>query len=159
MDSVQELRVLTSNYAAEYGRNSGGTVTVITKGGGKQFHGSGNWYYRHEDLNANDYFNNLAGRNRTPYRYNITGYTIGGPVPLPRFKGDRGKLFFFFSQEFQHQRVAYGTKVTVPGGGTGGRFLAPLQIMAPDHHPDPLNGKAPFRQYHPGGTPHTSGQS
>ena len=53
MDSVQELRVLTSNYAAEYGRNSGGTVTVITKGGGKQFHGSGNWYYRHEDLNAN----------------------------------------------------------------------------------------------------------
>jgi len=60
MDSVQELKVLTSNYAAEYGRNSGGTVTVITKGGGKQFHGSGNWYYRHEDLNAKDYCNNLA---------------------------------------------------------------------------------------------------
>lgn len=147
MDSVQELKVLTSNYAAEYGRNSGGTVTVITKGGGKQFHGSGNWYYRHEDLNANDYFNNLAGRPRTPYRYNIAGYTIGGPLLLPRLNRDRSKLFFFFSQEFQHQRVAYGSKtVTVPTAAErAGDF---------SHHyntngslitiQDPLNGKAPF---------------
>lgn len=116
MDSVAELKVLASNYAAEYGRNSGGTVTVITRGGTKQFHGSGSWYYRHEDLNANDYFNNLAGRQKTPYRYNIAGYTIGGPVPVPRSMTKlNGKLFFFFSQEFQHQRVAYGTKTqTVP---------------------------------------------
>src|SRR5207249_752077 len=80
MDSVSELKVLSSNYAAEYGRNSGGTVTVITRGGGTEFHGSGSWYYRHEDLNANDYFSNIAGKPRTPYRYNIAGYTIGGPV-------------------------------------------------------------------------------
>jgi len=70
MDSVAELRLLASNYAAEYGRNAGGTITVITKGGGKQIRGSASWYLpRHEALNANDFFNNLAGRDRTPYRY------------------------------------------------------------------------------------------
>ncbi len=114
MDAVAELKVLTSAYAAEYGRNSGGTITVITKGGSKQFHGSVGWYYRHENLNANDYFSNIAGRGRTPYRYNITSYTISGPVKVPIAKL-RNRLFFFFSQDFQRQRVAYGTRtVTVP---------------------------------------------
>ena len=113
--SVSELKVMVSNYSAEYGRNSGGTITVITKGGQKKFHGQGDWYYRHEDLNANDYFNNIAGRPRTPYRYNIAGYSIGGPVLIPKMPSLRHRLFFFFSQEFQHQRVAYGTKtITVP---------------------------------------------
>ena len=151
MDSVQELKVLSSNYGAEYGRNSGGTITVITKGGGKQFHGSDNWYYRHEDLNANDYFSNVAGRARTPYRYNINGYTLQGPVLLPKFgskvRPGRDKLFFFWSQEFQHQRVAYGTKtITVPTalerqGDFSKSFdvngkLIPIQ--------DPLNNKIQF---------------
>lgn len=115
MDSVQELKVLSSNYGAEYGRNSGGTITVITKGGAKQFHGSDSWYYRHEDLNANDFFSNKAGRQRTPYRYNINGYVISGPVLIPKMRSLSEKLFFFWSQEFQHQRVAYGTRtITVP---------------------------------------------
>jgi Carboxypeptidase regulatory-like domain len=147
MDSVQELRVLTSNYAAEYGRNSGGTVTVITKGGGKQFHGSGNWYYRHEDLNANDFFANVAGRQRPAYRYNIAGYTIGGPVIVPKMASLKNRVFFFFSQEYQHQLANYGTKtVTVPTQAerngdfndhrdTNGALRLPV---------DPLNAKKPF---------------
>lgn len=147
MDSVAELKVLTSNYAAEYGRNSGGTVTVITKGGNKQFHASGSWFYRHEDLNANDFFSNQAGRSRTPYRYNITSYTFDGPILLPKMNRHRDKLFFHFSQEFQEKRQAYGTKtVTVPTAEErDGNFT---------HHyntngtmiviQDPLNNKAAF---------------
>jgi hypothetical protein len=147
MDSVQELKVLSSNYGAEYGRNSGGTITVITKGGGKQFHGSESWYYRHEDLNANDFFNNLAGRQRTPYRYNINGYTVNGPVVLPKLSAMRDKMFFFWSQEFQHQRVAYGTKtITVPTGRErNGDFSQSFDVNAkliPVQ--DPLNGKVQF---------------
>ncbi|HEY1493569.1 MAG TPA: carboxypeptidase regulatory-like domain-containing protein [Candidatus Solibacter sp.] len=147
MDSVAELRVLTSNYSAEYGRNSGGTVTVITKGGGRAFHGSGYWFYRHEDLNANDYFNNVAGKPRTPYRYDISGYTIGGPVLLPKIPRDRNKLFFLYSQEFQHKRVAYGTKtVTVPSAAERtGDFSHHLdtngKVIIIN---DPLNNKSPF---------------
>lgn len=116
MDSVGEIKVLMSNYAAEYGRNSGGSVTVITRGGGKQFHGSAGWYYRHESFSANNFFNNRNKLSRPPYRYNIGSYNIGGPVYIPgKFNRDRSKLFFFFSQEFQRQRVDYGMKtVRVP---------------------------------------------
>jgi hypothetical protein len=147
MDSVAELRVLTSNYAAEYGRNSGGTVTVITKGGGKRLSGSANWFYRHEDLNANDYFSNIAGRQRAPYRYNISNYSLSGPVVLPGINRGRNKLFFFWNQEFQHQMVAYGTKtVTVPtaaerqGDFTNHRNTNGSLITIQD----PLNGKRAF---------------
>ena len=115
MDSVAELKVLSSNYGAEYGRNSGGTITVITKGGGRRFHGSDSWYYRHESLNADDIINNRAGRQRASYRYNINGYVISGPVIIPKMKSLGEKLFFFWSPQFQHQRVAYGTKtITIP---------------------------------------------
>lgn len=116
MDSVGEVKVLMSNYAAEHGRNSGGTISVITRGGGKQFHGSAGWYYRHESLSANDFFNNRNGLQRPLYRYNILSYTVGGPIYIPRvFNKDRSKLFFFWSQEMQRQTVSYGTRqVRVP---------------------------------------------
>ena len=116
MDSIGELKVLMSNYAAEYGRNSGGTITVITKGGGKQFHGSASWYHRHENMTANNFFNNRNGIERPPYRYNIFNYTLSGPVYIPgKLNKDRSKVFFFFSQEIQRQKLDYGTKtVRVP---------------------------------------------
>jgi hypothetical protein len=116
MDSVSEVKVLMSNYAAEYGRNSGGSITVITKGGAKKFHGSAGWYHRHENYSANNFFNNRNGLPRQPSRYNIMSYTFSGPVLLPgRFNKDRSKLFFFWSQEFQRQLVGYGQRtVTVP---------------------------------------------
>lgn len=106
MDSVGEIRVLMSNYAAEHGRNSGGTITVITKGGGKQFHGTAGWYYRHESFSANNFFNNRNNVGRPPYRYNIFSYTLAGPVYIPgKFNNDRNKLFFFWSHEFQRQKI------------------------------------------------------
>lgn len=114
MDSVAEVKVLISGYSAENGRNPS-SIAITTKGGGKQFHGSAAWYVRNTALNANDFFNNAAGRARTPYKYNIGGYTIGGPVILPKFNHDRNKLFFFFNQEIQRKNVQYGVRrVTVP---------------------------------------------
>jgi len=116
MDSVGEVKVLLSNYAAEYGRNSGGAITIITRGGGKKFHGSASYFNRHERYSANSFFNNQRGVARQPYRYNISNYTINGPVYLPgKWNRDRSKLFFFWSQEFQNQFVEYGSRtVTVP---------------------------------------------
>jgi hypothetical protein len=114
MDSVAEVKVLQSNYAAEYGRNSGGSITVITKGGGKKFHGSAGWYHRHENYSANDFFNNRNGLDRQPYRYNIASYTFSGPVFIPGlFARKRSKVYFFWSQEFQNQKVGYGSARTV----------------------------------------------
>jgi len=114
--SIAEVQVLQSNYAAEYGRNSGGSITVITKSGSRQFHGLGAWSHRHEEFSANDFFNNQAGKPRSRYRYNIFDYALGGPLYIPRvFNRNRSHVFFFFSQEYEEQLFDYGPKkVRVP---------------------------------------------
>jgi hypothetical protein len=114
MDSVAEVKVLMSAYSAEFGRNPS-SINVITRGGASKYRGSAAWYARNEAFNANDFFNNKAGRPRTPYRFNIASYSIGGPFRIPKINSTRGRLFFFWNQEFQQQVVQYGTKmITVP---------------------------------------------
>jgi outer membrane receptor protein involved in Fe transport len=115
-DSIAEFKVLTGQYQAEYGRNAGGQIAMVTKGGTDAFHGSGYIYHRHDDLNANTFINNARGLNRTLYRYNDPGYTIGGPVYIPKlFEKTRNKLFFFWSEEWQEQLAPTSAKnVTVP---------------------------------------------
>lgn len=105
MDSIAEMRVLTANYQAEYGRNSSGTISIVTKGGSQQFHGSAWVNKRHEMFNANSFFNNLNGLQKNVYRFFVWGYSIGGPVYIPKvFNTDKKKLFFFFSQEYTKQK-------------------------------------------------------
>ncbi len=113
MDAVEEVKILSSNFQAEYGRMGGGTISIVTKGGGRDFHGSAYEFYRHESLNANDFFNNKTGTAKSPYRYRITGYSIGGPVYIPgKFNIDRDKLFFFFSQELNGIKLDKGFRRT-----------------------------------------------
>ena len=116
MDAIGEVRVLTSNYQAEYGRNSAGTINVIIKSGTRDFHGSGYWYYRHETLNANGFFQNRTGSQKPIYRFNSGGYSVGGPIYLPgKLNKDKDKLFFFWSQEFVRRRLYPGIRfVTTP---------------------------------------------
>ncbi len=116
MDSIQELRVLTTAYQAEFGRNSGGTITVITKNGTQEFHGTAQWTHRHEEFNADTWVNNHTIKNgaatpRVPYRYNVETYSLGGPVFIPKhWNRDRKRLFFFWSQEYTGQYVAGSTQ-------------------------------------------------
>lgn len=113
MDAIGEVKVLTSNYQAEYGRNSGGTINVIIKNGTRDFHGSGYGYYRHESLNANSFFGNRTGTPKPIYRFKSGGYSVGGPVYIPgKFNTNRDKLFFFFSQEFVRRRLYPGERFT-----------------------------------------------
>src|SRR5262249_18453654 len=110
LDNISEFKPRTSNYQAEYGRSGGGAIQIVTKSGTSQFHGAGFYFHRHEQFNANSYFNNANGLNangvennpRNFYRYNQQGYNVGGPVLLPK-KALKDKLFFFFSQEWQEQ--------------------------------------------------------
>ena len=105
-DSIAEVKVLLTNYQAEYGRNSGATINVIMKSGSRDFHGTGYYYKRNEALNANNFFNNLTARPRDRYRYDLFGYTLGGPAYVPgKFNRNRDRLFFFFSQEIGPQKV------------------------------------------------------
>ncbi|HLK49734.1 MAG TPA: TonB-dependent receptor [Bryobacteraceae bacterium] len=103
IDSTQEFHILTGMYQAEYGRNAGAQIAVVTKSGTSDLHGSGYWYHRHDDLNANSWINNAKGIPRSLFRYNDPGYTIGGPVYIPKLFPQKDKLFFFWSEEFQEQ--------------------------------------------------------
>jgi hypothetical protein len=115
MDAVAELTVLTSNYQAEYGRSSAGTINVTTKNGTQNFHGSGYWFYRHEGLYANSFFRNRTATVRPVERIQNFGYTVGGPIYGKGFNRDKDKLFFFWSQEFVRRRSYPGTQfVTTP---------------------------------------------
>jgi hypothetical protein len=101
VDAIGEVRLLTGNYSAEYGARNGGQMNVSIKNGTPQFHGSAYYYYRHEEFNANEFFNNQTGTAKPKYRYENPGGTIGGPIIIPkvRFNKNRNRLFFFFSYD------------------------------------------------------------
>jgi outer membrane receptor protein involved in Fe transport len=117
LDAIQEVKVLTSSYQAEYGAGTAGPViNVITKAGTNQFHGTAYYYVRNEAFNANDWFNNYNGAARPRYRYNDAGGNIGGPIYWPgHFNQNKNKLFFFYSMEYLPNRRPEGLKkYTVP---------------------------------------------
>ncbi|MGI9067806.1 MAG: carboxypeptidase regulatory-like domain-containing protein [Pyrinomonadaceae bacterium] len=109
-DSLKEYRVITSNPSAEFGRNSGAQVTLITKSGTNEFHGNLFEFHRNRALNANEWELNRQGIQRRFFIRNQFGGSIGGPLYLPRFgEGGRSysdgkdRTFFFFNTQFQRQ--------------------------------------------------------
>jgi hypothetical protein len=109
-DTIQEFRVLESNYSAEYGRNSGGIISEVTKSGTNDWHGSGYDYLRNGDLDANSYFNRVNGIEqngvplpRDPLRRNQYGGTFGGPITIPHVMNGKDRFFFFVGYQGQKQ--------------------------------------------------------
>ena len=111
IDAIAEVRVLTSNYGAQYGRNGSGTVEAETKSGTNAFHGDAYEFVRNDAFNARNYFDPYQDANgkfigAPPYKKNDYGYTIGGPVYIPGvYNTDKQKTFFFWSQEWRKDRV------------------------------------------------------
>jgi len=125
-DTLAEFKILQSNYTAEYGRNAGGIVSVVTRSGTNQFHGSAFNFLRNEKLNANTFFNNRAGLPRPVLKRNQFGFTFGGPAV-------KNRLFFFSSFQGQRQRTVVS------------------QNNVPVFTPDQLRGD--FSRSGPGGVP------
>ncbi len=126
VDSISEVKLLIENYTAEYGGRTAGQLTLTTKNGTAQFHGTAYDYYRDESLNANEYFNNLTNVPRPRYRYQNFGGTIGGPLIVPgtRFNKARQKLFFFFSYDKLFNTTVTNNTYTMPtGAGARGEFF------------------------------------
>ena len=97
VESIAEVRVLTSSYQAEFGRSSGLQITAVTKSGSNSFHGSAYGWMRSSGWNANSKTNILNGDPRPGLREKDLGYSFGGPIGKP---GRNNKLFFFYAHEF-----------------------------------------------------------
>ena len=106
LDAIQEVRVQTAGFQAEFGRSIGGNINFTTKSGTSEFHGTGHWDHRNEGMNANSFFNNRTGVGRPLYRFMVIGYSIGGPVIIPKVPSLKNRLFFFASQEWSRQKVS-----------------------------------------------------
>ncbi len=102
-DAIAEFRIIESNYSAEYGRNAGGIVSMVTKSGGNSVHGTAYDFVRNDALNANDFFSNEIGAPRNVLKRHQFGGTVGGPILIPKVFDGRNKLFFFFSYQGQRQ--------------------------------------------------------
>jgi hypothetical protein len=120
VDALQEVQVLTANYMPEFGRSSGGQIRMVTKSGGRAFHGSLYEYFRSEALDANSWSRNRStdpqqNQGPAPFSFNQWGFTLGGPVTIPRvFNASRDKLFFFWAEEWIRFRPTLTSIVTVP---------------------------------------------
>jgi hypothetical protein len=116
MDAVSEAKIMSENYTADYGRNPGPTILLVSKSGTSQFHGSAYYYFRNEDLNSNDFFSNRSGITRPLYRFDTEGGTVGGPVYIPKlFNTSKTKLFFFYAEEDWQTKLPQGIQyVTTP---------------------------------------------
>ncbi len=95
VDSTLEFKVQSSNLSAEWGRFGGGVINVSTKSGTNQIHGSLYEYLRNSAFDANEFFNRRTGNSTPPFRMNQFGYSVGGPVLLPKVYNGKNRTFFF----------------------------------------------------------------
>jgi len=104
VDSTQEVQIMTTDYAAEYGRTSGAQIRFTTKTGTSQFHGAAYEYLRNTALNANTWTRNanlLTTHVTAPFNYNQFGFNIGGPIYIPdKFNTNKSKVFFYAGEEW-----------------------------------------------------------
>ncbi len=143
-DAIAEFKVLTTNYNAEYGQNSGAIINLALKSGTQSFHGGVYEYVRNDAFDART-FNLPKANKKQTLRWNDFGGSLGGPIFIPgRFNTEKNKLFFFTAMEFKRLRKGAPTFWTVPTAAQrNGDFSALASSAWPK---DPLTGQ-PF----PGG--------
>ncbi|HZS52198.1 MAG TPA: carboxypeptidase regulatory-like domain-containing protein [Bryobacterales bacterium] len=107
VDDTEEFKVQTNSMSAEFGRTTGGVISMISKSGTNELHGSLFEFLRNDKLNANDFFANKAGRKIAPDKVNQFGGTLGGPII-------KNKLFYFFNYEGYRERSASIETITSP---------------------------------------------
>src|SRR6267154_312972 len=119
VDSTQEIQILTTDYASEYGRSSGGQIRIISKTGTRDFHGAAYEYVRNTVFNANPWQRNANPATTgitAPVHYNQFGYNIGGPFFIPNhFNTDKSKVFWYWGEEWvRYIFTDTNTTTTVP---------------------------------------------
>jgi Carboxypeptidase regulatory-like domain len=114
VDAVEEFKVQTNTFSAEFGRTGGGIINIVTKSGSNQLHGSLYEFFRNNHLDANNWFNNRAGLALPAYTTNQFGFTAGGPVEIPHVYNGKDKTFWFFNYEGLRDSKANTVTWTIP---------------------------------------------
>ncbi|MBO0799577.1 MAG: carboxypeptidase regulatory-like domain-containing protein, partial [Blastocatellia bacterium] len=133
IDALQEFRVVTSGSPPEFGRAPGGQISLVTRAGTNEFHGTLFYNFRNDALDANDWFANQSGLQKPQLRQNQFGGVLGGPLLLPRLADgalhlhNSRRLFFFFSYEGMRLRQPQVVNTDLPSLGTRQRAAAGLK--------------------------------
>lgn len=112
VDAVQEFKVKTSTFSAEFGHAAGAVVNATIKSGSNQFHGVLFEFLRNNALDANNFFTNAAGQPRAPFHQNQFGFAVGGPVWLPKLYNGHNRTFFFADYQGTRQNTSAGSAIT-----------------------------------------------
>ena len=140
-DAIQEFRALTSNYSADYGLSSAGTMTMVLKSGTSTIHASAWEFNRNDAFDARNFFQPEEVQPvKQELRYNIFGFNVGGPVTLGHlYNPDKKRTFFFYNMEWRRYVLGGSTVQTVPDPATfGGNFgslltaKTPTQLIVPN---------------------------
>ena len=151
VDSIAEFKILRNNYSAEFGTGTGAIVTIVTKSGTRQFHGSVYEFLRNDALDSANFFTNATNTKKSELRLNDFGGTIGGPFWIPGvYNQDRSKDFFFYSQEFHREVRGNVATDNVPSlrqrqgviDPTCSSTPAPCTPVAADPYEVPISGEA-----------------
>ena len=142
VDSVQEAKIQTNGFTAQYGWSTGNVYNVVTRSGSSSFHGDAFEFLRNDVLDANFYFNNANGIPKTPFRRNQFGVVAGGPVYIPRVYEQRNKTFFFAVYEGLRQSspVPYTTTVPTDAERSGDFSAIPQSLYDPFSTQQTANG-------------------
>ncbi|MBV8828522.1 MAG: TonB-dependent receptor, partial [Acidobacteriaceae bacterium] len=150
VDAMNEFKVITNNYSAEFGRSAGTIVSATIKSGTNQLHGVLWEFIRNDILDANNFFSNAAGLPKQPYKQNQFGFTLGGPVVLPKIYNGHDKTFFFVDYEgLRRATSASSTILDIPPEAfrTGNFSTYPYTIFNPQTRhlgPNGLITASPF---------------
>ncbi len=133
-DAIAEFKVLTSNYSAEYGYNSGAVINIAIRGGTKDFHGGAYEYLRNDDIQARAFNATI----KPELRYNNFGANIGGPILIPKLNRNRDKLFVFFATDYKRLDQGAINTWTIP---TTAQINGDFSALASSKWPkDPTTG-------------------
>ena len=114
VEAVQEMKVQTNTFDAEFGRAAGGVINVTVKSGANQVHGALHEFWRNDRLEANGFFNNRAGQGKPRQRFHMFGSNAGGPLYLPRLYNGHNRTFIFGSWDSIRQSDPTSLVATVP---------------------------------------------
>ncbi|MBI4483751.1 MAG: TonB-dependent receptor [Acidobacteria bacterium] len=106
VEALREFSVMTNTYSAEYGRSAGGAINAVTRSGTNEFHGSAFYFHRNDNLDAANFFDNLAGTDQPEFRRNQFGAAVGGPIV-------KNRTFFFANYEGLRELLGFTATSTV----------------------------------------------